>query len=153
MTFKLPKIDPKKTKDAVESALEKYRIFMLQVSLDRLPQVTASYSLQPPSFGNEFHSSTEEAAVANVDYEKPRMDYMSRIMRAVNRLSYQERSIIVKRYMEDEMFDYHVYNEVGMSERNYYRIKGRAFYKLAFLLKIEVSVEEESDNKLCPTDS
>lgn len=153
MTFKLPKIDPKGTKDVVEEAMEKYHIYLLQESLDRLPKITASYSIQPPSFGNEFHSSTEDAAVSNVDYVKERTDYMQRIIRAVNRLSYQERSIIIKRYMaDDQVFDYEVYNEVGMSERSYYRVKSRAFYKLAFLLKIEV-LEERSDNELCTADS
>ena len=33
---------------------------------------------------------------------------------------------------------YELYNEMGMSESKYYRIKSRAFYKLAFALRIEV---------------
>ncbi|MFA9457414.1 ArpU family phage packaging/lysis transcriptional regulator, partial [Halalkalibacter sp. AB-rgal2] len=45
--------------------------------------------------------------------------------------------------VEDE-FDYQIYNDLGLSERQYYRIKSRAFYKLAFILKIEVVVEEVS---------
>jgi ArpU family phage transcriptional regulator len=35
------------------------------------------------------------------------------------------------------VFDYEIYNEIGMSERRYYRLKARIFYKLAFILKIE----------------
>jgi ArpU family phage transcriptional regulator len=57
----------------------------------------------------------------------------------VNRLRFKEREIIVKRYLEDEeMYDYELYNKLGMSESKYYRLKARAFYNLAFALKIEV---------------
>ncbi|MED3469225.1 ArpU family phage packaging/lysis transcriptional regulator, partial [Bacillus thuringiensis] len=50
-----------------------------------------------------------------------------------------QRDIIVKRYLEDEdVCDYMVYNEIGMSERTYRRVKVRAFYKLAFALRLEV---------------
>jgi len=36
------------------------------------------------------------------------------------------------------MYDYELYNEMGMSESKYYRLKARTFYKLAFILRIEV---------------
>ncbi|NMH72798.1 hypothetical protein HF078_06920 [Bacillus sp. RO2] len=46
---------------------------------------------------------------------------------------------MIRRYLEeDEVFDYEIYNELGMSERRYYRFKGRIFYKLAFILRIEL---------------
>ncbi len=56
-----------------------------------------------------------------------------------------QRDIIVKRYLEDEdVCDYMVYNEIGMSERTYRRVKARAFYKLAFALRLEVYEAEET---------
>jgi hypothetical protein len=36
------------------------------------------------------------------------------------------------------MYDYELYNEMGMSESKYYWLKVRAFYKLEFILRIEV---------------
>ena len=46
-----------------------------------------------------------------------------------------QRDIIVKRYLEDEdVCDYMVYNEIGMSERTYRRVKARAFYNWPLLL-------------------
>lgn len=138
-------IDREKTKQAVEQALETYRLYSLQVQLDKLPSITASYSLAPAS-GNLPSSSTEQAAIANVDYEGKRVKYLNWIARAVNRMTKLEREIIYKRYLnDDEMFDYQVYNELSMSERNYYRVKSRVFYKLAFVLKIEVY--KEGDNQ------
>jgi ArpU family phage transcriptional regulator len=144
LTFKLPEIDREKTREAVEAALEKYRFYLLSVPDEKLPKVTATYSLVPSSFTNGFHSSTEEAAVANVDFERVRESYIQSIIRGVNRLSKVEREIIYKRYLEtEETFDYEIYNEMGFSERRFYRLKARIFYKLAFILKIEVYKNEE----------
>lgn len=140
LQFNLPEIDREKTKQAVEQALETYRLYSLQVQLDKLPSITASYSLAPAS--SLPSSSTEQAAIANVEYEQQRVNYLNWIVRAVNRLSKVEREIIVRRYLEEtEVFDYQIYNDIGMSESSYYRLRGRTFYKLAFALKIEVYKE------------
>lgn len=138
LQFNLPEIDRDATKLAVEKALEMYRYYSLQVSLNRLPSITASYSLAPAA-GNLPSSSTEQAALDNVEHEEKRMKYMNWIVSAVNRMTKTERRIIYQCYLlDEEMFDYEIYREMNMSERNYYRVKSRLFYKLAFALKIEV---------------
>ncbi|MCJ7988934.1 ArpU family transcriptional regulator [Priestia sp. OVS21] len=139
LSFNLPKINREETKKIVETALEKYRMYLLAIPETRIPKITATYSLVPPSLTNAFHSATEDAAIYTVDYERERDQYLKRMQQAVNRLSYKERQIIIERYISfEEKFDYEVYNEIGMSERGYYRVKGKAFYKLAFALKVEV---------------
>jgi ArpU family phage transcriptional regulator len=139
LSFKLPEIDREKTKEAVEAALEKYRFYLLTVPEERLPKVTATYSLVPPAHTNAFHSSTETAVIEKVDFEREREAYITRIQRAVNRLNKRERELIIKRYLgNEEIFDYQLYSEFGMSESSYYRFKARIFYKLAFILRIEV---------------
>jgi ArpU family phage transcriptional regulator len=144
LSFSLPEIDREKTKLAVESALEKYRFYLLTIPEEKLPKTTATYSLTPPAFTNEFHSSTESAAIDNVDFERERDEYIERIRKAVNRLNYKERELIIKRYLSDEeIYDYELYNDTGYSERKYYRLKARIFYKLAFILRIEVYKCEE----------
>ncbi|MGM7682643.1 ArpU family phage packaging/lysis transcriptional regulator [Cytobacillus sp. Hm23] len=148
LTFILPKIDAGATKSRVEETFEQYRIFLLTVPERFTPKVTQSFSFVSSSTTNEFRSSTEDAALANIDYEIEKQKYLTKVQRAVNRLSYQERAVIIKRYMsEDDMCDYEVYNEVGMSERSYYRLKKRVFYKLALALRIEVYEEEEGDTE------
>lgn len=142
MTFKLPEIDRNATKAAVESELDKYQMYLLLDPEEYEPKITSSFKLVSTAPSNQFHSSTEETAIKHLDIEKKRQDFLKRIQRAVNRLAYQERSIIIKRYMSgDDIYDYEVYNELGFSERKYYRIKARAFYKLAFILRIEVYQE------------
>ncbi|KAA0547560.1 ArpU family transcriptional regulator [Bacillus sp. BGMRC 2118] len=139
LTFNLPEIDRERTRLAVEGALEKYRFYLLTVPEEKLPKVTATYSLVPPANTNAFHSSTEQAVIDKVDFEIERDEYIERIRRGVNRLGAKEREIIYKRYLdEEEVYDYELYNDIGMSERVYYRKKARIFYKLAFILRIEV---------------
>lgn len=134
--FNLPDIDGKQTKRQVEQKLSEFRMYLLQLSLDKLPSVTAKYSLTPPTGGFN-GSSTESAAIDNVDYERKRSDEMERMIRAINRLPFKERSLIVQRYCgEEELFDYEVYEQMNLSHRQYYRTKQNAFYRLAFALRI-----------------
>lgn len=66
------------------------------------------------------------------------------VFESVQRLSRLEREIIEKRYLDDEdIFDFEVYATLNLSERKYYRVKSRAFYKLAFMLELEVVVDHE----------
>jgi ArpU family phage transcriptional regulator len=85
--FMLPEIDREKTRAAVESALEKYRFYLLMVPEDRLPKVTATYSIVPPSFSNEFHSSTEQAAIDRIELDLARNRHIYWVLRGVNRLN------------------------------------------------------------------
>lgn len=141
LTF-LPEIDREETKRNVESALEKYKIMLLMDPEELEPKITATFKLAASAPTNEFHSTTEEVAVEKIDMEQRKRKHIKRIRNAVNRLSFHERSIIIRRYLNTEdIFDYEVYNELGFSESKYYRIKSDAFYKLAFMLKIAVYKE------------
>ncbi|MCA1057681.1 hypothetical protein LCL96_01960 [Rossellomorea aquimaris] len=86
----LPEIDREKTKEAVESALEKYRFYLLTVPENKLPKVTATYSLVPPSFSNEFHSSTEQTAIDRIEWDIARNRHIEWVLRGVNKLSKME---------------------------------------------------------------
>lgn len=142
LTF-LPEIDRDQTKRNVEAALEKYKIMLLMEPEEFEPKITASFSLAPAAHTNEFSSSTEDAAIKWMDLTEKRRAYIDKIWKAINRLSYHERIIIIKRYLKhEEIFDYEIYNELGYSESKYYKLKSDAFYKLAFLLKVAVYKEE-----------
>lgn len=142
LDFASQEIDKRKTKNEVEKVLAMYRRFTLQVSLNKLPSITASYSLAPSS-SNLPSSTTENAALANVQYERDRIEYLEWVSEAVNRLGETERTIIYMRYLKtSEEFDYQIYNELNMSERSYYRMKSNMFTNLALALNIVVYKEE-----------
>ncbi|WLR41679.1 ArpU family phage packaging/lysis transcriptional regulator [Bacillus carboniphilus] len=133
------KINVKQTKKATESILEKYKIYMLSEPEERQPKITASYSLLPPTKTNQFYSSTEDIAIKNIDFMRRKQKLIENVQKAINRLDEFERAIVVKRYLSgDDVYDYEVYNELGLSERKYYRMKAKMFYKLALILNVEV---------------
>lgn len=67
---------------------------------------------------------------------------MQLVLKINNRLTFQERELIIRRYFsKEDIFDYQTYTELGYSESKYYRIKSDAFYKLAFILRIAVYKE------------
>lgn len=69
-----------------------------------------------------------------MDWEIERGQYMKRIQRVINRLKQKERRILVMLYMQDkEMYDYEIYAEMGLSQRNYYLVKNKAYYRLPSL--------------------
>lgn len=140
--FNLPEIDRTGTRKAVESSLERYQMYLLMDPEDNEPNITSELKLVPVAPSNQFHSSTEDAALRKIDQEIKKAEYIKKIQKAVNRLSYSERAVMINRYLiEDEVYDYEIYNKLGFSETKYYRIKARAFYKLAFILRIEVYEE------------
>jgi ArpU family phage transcriptional regulator len=143
ISFELPEIDRKLTREEVEKHLEMYRVLLITQPEEKLPMITQQYSLTPRSITNAFSSSTESSAIENVDRELFIQDYIKRTNKAINRLPRQERAIIIKNYCETEhKYNYEIYNELGMSERHYNRIKGRAFYNLALILRLEVYIED-----------
>jgi phage transcriptional regulator, ArpU family len=145
LSFKLPEIDREETRKRVEEALEACKLYMqIGYHPGHEPKVTPSYSVTPPSRTNAFHSSTEETACRNVDEEARRRQVVERVWGAVNRLSHLEREIIVRRYLADDpVLDYELWDDLNLSERKYYRIKARAFYKLALALRLEVYIEDQ----------
>jgi ArpU family phage transcriptional regulator len=105
LEFFLAEIDREKTKAAVESALERYRYFLLSESIEMTPKVTASYSIESAAFTNEFHSATEELAIRNVDLDRQRRAYIKRVIGAVNRLGYMEKDIYTSVYRHHTRLD------------------------------------------------
>ena len=131
-------VDGEKTKEAVEAALEKYRIYMLTVPDEYLPRVTQTYSLVPPSNTNAFHSSTESAVIKKADFERERDEYMERIRRAVNRLNKTERELIIKRYMSiDEPYDYEFTTKWGSANRSFTVSVRRRFINWLLLYELK----------------
>ncbi|PGD90899.1 ArpU family phage packaging/lysis transcriptional regulator [Bacillus wiedmannii] len=148
LTF-LPKVDRKATQVRLEEILETVRIYRQFGMIRNEMKVTASCEVRYHGQTYIVGKPTEDVALANVAMNE-REDKLQRLSfqidKALSRFSKNQRDIIVKRYLEDEeVFDYMVYNEIGMSERTYRRNKSNAFYKLAFALRLEVYETEEQN--------
>ncbi|PHE59270.1 ArpU family phage packaging/lysis transcriptional regulator [Bacillus pseudomycoides] len=140
LTF-LPKIDRKATQSRLEEVLENVRIYRQFGMIRNEMKVTASGEIRYHGPTNVVGKPAEDVALANIGLRirEERLKRLSfQIDKALSRFSKNQRDIIIKRYLEDEeVFDYMVYNEIGMSERTYRRNKSNAFYKLALALRLE----------------
>ncbi|KEO82999.1 ArpU family phage packaging/lysis transcriptional regulator [Tumebacillus flagellatus] len=136
-------IEPKKTRARVEGILESCRLYMqIGYHPGHETRTTARYSLTPSSVTNTFHSSTESIAQKNVDEERRRRELVESVWAAVEMLNDVEKQIVKMRYLEDDdALDYIVFGELNLSERKYYRVKARAFLKLALAMGVAVYKE------------
>ncbi|MEJ9148695.1 ArpU family phage packaging/lysis transcriptional regulator [Bacillus thuringiensis] len=152
LTF-LSKIDRTATQEKLEGLLEEVRIYKQFGMVREEMKVTPSYEIREHGPIHTVGKPLEDVAIANIQQSK-REEWLERmsvcIDQFLNRLGNGragsiQRDIIYKRYLEEEdICDYMVYNEIGMSERTYRRWKSRAFYKLAFALGLEVYEAEET---------
>lgn len=79
-------LDMRRTAKNIEMLVTAYKREAVKAGLRASPKVTPSYSIMPPSFGNDFHSSTETAALDNIEkFEK--VDYfVSKINQGLQRI-------------------------------------------------------------------
>jgi ArpU family phage transcriptional regulator len=147
LSLLLPEIDREATQQNVEREIMKYRLYCFSIPEEKLPKVTASYSLVPPSNTNGFHSTTEDIAIERAEEQRKKESYIEYFRRAVNRLPPRERKAFIMKYLgEEELYDYEVYNELGMSETYYHKkFKPRIFYNMAFALRVEVYKKKENE--------
>lgn len=141
-------IDREATRQRVEEHLETARIYK-QIGFVR-KEMRNTTSPEPRYHGptNYIGRPAEETAAWNVDTEERMKEITERVEKAVGRLGKMERQIIEKRYLEGEdIYDYHVYTELHMSERKYYRLKSKAIYKLAFMLRLEMFVDPDEEHE------
>lgn len=135
----LPELDRRRTQVAIESMLEKYRIFKTVTFEAKEASTTYSYTERFHGPTNTVTDQTAAIASYNVDIPAARRAYCSAIDSVVERLDTREQQTLVReRYMRrDEMYDYTIYNHVfdpPVSKDTYVKIRSKAFYKMALAL-------------------
>ncbi|PES36702.1 MULTISPECIES: ArpU family phage packaging/lysis transcriptional regulator [Bacillus cereus group] len=152
LTF-LSKIDRAATQSKLESLLEEIRLNKQFGMVREEMKITPSYEVRYHGPTNTVGNPLEDVALENIkrsEREQYLKDMSFRIDQFLSRLGNGragsiQRDIIKKRYLEEEdVCDYMIYNEIGMAERTYRRWKSRAFYNLAFALRLEVYEAEEN---------
>lgn len=140
----LSQIDSAATQKAVEEKLRQYRTYMLTVPEDKMPSLTAHYTLEMPNYSNMKKSAVEDAAIENVDADIKREKFFSWISMGMRRLTKMERKLIAFKYLQMEpMYNYDICAELNISESSFYRIRNQALYKLALSLRIEKYIDSE----------
>ncbi|MRX56723.1 ArpU family transcriptional regulator [Bacillus idriensis] len=113
---------------AVESELKRYKFYLLTTPEDQMPKFTSEFKLLMPALTDEDIS----------DFERERHEYLNRIVQAINRLTKKSRELIIqKHFKEEDIFDYEVYSNLGLSEWYYHqRAKPKAYRDFAISLGI-----------------
>ncbi|NDI33618.1 ArpU family phage packaging/lysis transcriptional regulator [Chengkuizengella sediminis] len=144
LNFELPEIDAELTREAVEEVLSNCLLYKTIEYQEKEANLTPAYIFKEHQSTNKKSDSTADIAIENVDEPERRRRYVAWVERAVNRLSAKERQLIIERYLKDQyIYDHHVYyGEMEISPKKYKAIRERAFYKLAFILKVEVRIEK-----------
>lgn len=134
----LQQIDNVGTQKEVEQKLRQYRTYILTVPENKVPSITANYTLEMPNYSTIKKSAVEAMAINNVDAEAERQKFFSWIAKGMRKLNSIERKLIVLKYLQMEpMYNYEIYAELQMSESKFYRYRAKALYKLALALGIE----------------
>ncbi|WP_139491308.1 ArpU family phage packaging/lysis transcriptional regulator [Brevibacillus dissolubilis] len=138
-------IDRKATQKRVIELLTTVRIYKQLGLIRRESKITSLYEPRVHSNTNQIGKPTETLAVYHADSEERLRVLSQRVEQALSQLSQKQREIITRRYLEDETaVDYLIWDEIGISERQYYRQKAEAFWKLAFMLQAEVYLTSTS---------
>ena len=132
-------LDVDKTKQAALNILKKYRTYK-QGAREYDLKVTASYSIEPKAFGNEFRSNVEDNVIR-------KLDYMIEVENAVSRMNNaEERQIIIEGYLSNKKHDRNRMCELLCIEHaQYYRKRISALINFAYALNKEVYVEKEGE--------
>jgi len=145
MAFELPELDRKATQRAVESALERYRLFKYLTFEEREASITSHLDTVGGGRSSLPGDQTGSTAIYNTDEQEKRKKYCEWIERSVKRLPPMEKFLIEVRYMADDaeyITDYNVYChkfQPPISAVTYDKIRWKAFYKLALNLNIAVT--------------
>lgn len=144
LTFQLPEIDRTETRRRVEEALEIARIYKERGFVRKEMKTTSSYAHRYHGSTNAISKPAEDVSVWNVDNEERIKRTTEVVDKAISCLRRREKLVILKRYFEadsDEL-DSVVCHECLMSERTFGRYKARAIYNLAFILELEVMIDQ-----------
>lgn len=123
----IDEIDCDKTVDAVMPILHSYKRLRLIADEDYQPKITASWSLSISAPTNQYINPLDEHLSRT---DEANCEIIG-IMKAVNKLSYEDKRYIIDGFISKDDFDYNIYKAYNMSERQYYRNRRKAIFHFA----------------------
>lgn len=141
--FELPELDRRKTKEAVEEAFVKYRMYKY-LQFDEKEASTTSPFKEVVVKSSGTSDKTADAAIYNADMKEYQKRFCEKLERVVKHLPSLEQFLVEKRYMDrnaEYMTDLKMYNFVfqpPISAKFYYKLQRNAFYKIALAMNFNV---------------
>ncbi|OJT69236.1 ArpU family phage packaging/lysis transcriptional regulator [Bacillus licheniformis] len=127
---------------------KKYHRCLLVLEENQLPKITASYTYNESStVNNQFHSSTESTAIANIEAQ----EFITSLLKRIDRLKPRYRKIIYEYYIKtDEPNVIEISNMLHVTESHFHRLKRNALITLGYALGYateEIDSDSNSGNK------
>lgn len=139
MSFRVREIHHIETRKRVEEYIETALMWRNTAAVRKETAMTPNYAVRDYSSNSGVSKPVEDAAISNADVDMEMKQQWELLQRALNILRPDERQIIELRYLETQpVYDYEVYNKLGMSERTYIRAKQRAIKTIGMALNIAV---------------
>ena len=113
--FDYPELNYIKTKQAVMQVIGRYKNALNKLYLKSMPSITPHYTIVPPSFTNQFHSSTEDAALWADTHGKKHKEFVDLVNDALNQLPATNR-LVIYRSLIQEQSDIKIGLEMNYSE-------------------------------------
>lgn len=135
--FDYPELNYIKTKQAVMKVISRYKTALNKLYLKSMPSITPHYTIVPPTFTNQFHSSTEDAALYSDTVGKKFKDYVDRVNTALNSIPATNRIVIYKSLILEQS-DVKIGNELNYSEFTIRDLRMEGITQLAYALGIDV---------------
>ncbi|MHA3225698.1 ArpU family phage packaging/lysis transcriptional regulator [Globicatella sp. PHS-GS-PNBC-21-1553] len=88
------KINYRKSKKNVSKVITNYERKLMRVKAGRQPKITQSFKLELISTSNTSHSSTEDAAIYNLEGFREDLNFIDHVNDCLNRLDLEDRQII-----------------------------------------------------------
>lgn len=148
MLFEVPELDYMKTKRNVMNVIKRYEMALMRIDIGNKPKITANYNLEvPPSYGNNFHSSTEQSALYGVEGHKSDKNFVDKIVYCVNSLREDYRQILLLSYFMKEPHEI-VANKLCISTAKLSLNKRIVIELFAYGMGVEVyrKLSKEDDN-------
>ena len=107
-----------------EKLMSRYKVLdaiIESLKLDIEPKMTVNYQASESQRNNQFHSETEKIAMTEVEIEEY-VKTRRKLSLIYNSLKPDQQKIWDGRYIMGR-YDIEVYNDLGMPDRTYYRLK------------------------------
>ena len=132
----IPEFDYLNTKREVYKVIATYKRAMNKLYLNSYPKITPSYSIVPPTNTNQFHSSTERAALYSMEHGDKFAKYVEYVDNAVNSLSEKYRVIVIRCFFKNES-DTKIGMDLNYSESSVRDLRREALELFSYALKVD----------------
>lgn len=137
MLFEVPELNFKATKRRVIKAIQKYERCLMKLGSQCRPKITPTFSFELPTFGNDFHSSTESTALFLAEGYQEYLFYVQDFIEKLNRVDSESRQVLWYWLFEEVPHDDLAY-QLGMSSSKLSEQKRWALEMFAITLDVEV---------------